>query len=289
MPPRCKRPAAAPSSFHGVNWAASGDNYASGPVVPSGLSTSDSYATVYRITLHMVAGFRKNLGANTLRLPVNPASVGTTWWDSYRAAIDAATASGFKVILSYWDETPDNDGVIDNIGDSYSMETLEPDGQLVNNDPSGVAQLQWGYGFGSVPPVNDQPPAPPGEQIVGTASGRCVDVPGFSTTAGTQLDIWDCNGGGNQSWDYTSTDELSVYGDMCMQAGTTAVTAGAPVVIENCTGAADQQWAVNSSGTITSAADSAFCLEATSGGTADGTLLDVAACDGSASQAWTMG
>jgi Ricin-type beta-trefoil lectin domain/Cellulase (glycosyl hydrolase family 5) len=441
---------AAPSSFHGVNWAAPGDNYASGPVVPSGLSTSDSYVTVYRITLHMVAGFRKNLGADTLRLPVNPASVGTTWWDSYRAVIDAATASGFKVILSYWDETPDNDGVIDNMaawnqmwgtltteyahnplvyfepmnepygytddqwiqicttwladypriprgrvvisgagyndhvttvgaapaldgtllslhfygywasytdeadwignllprigpyayrtiideagapmtiglnygahngndytayfaavtdiargmgmglvywpglrfGDSYSMETLEPDGQLVNNDPSGVAQLQWGYGFGSVPPVNDQPPAPPGEQIVGTASGRCVDVPGFSTTAGTQLDIWDCNGGGNQSWDYTSTDELSVYGDMCMQAGTTAVTAGAPVVIENCTGAADQQWAVNSSGTITSAAGSAFCLEASSGGTADGTLLDVAACDGSASQAWTMG
>jgi hypothetical protein len=439
-----------PSSFHGVNWAAPGDNYASGPVVPSGLSTSDSYATVYGITLRMVAGFRKNLSANTLRLPVNPASVGTAWWDSYRATIDAATASGFKVILSYWDEKSGNDGVIDNMaawnqmwgtlttdyannprvyfepmnepygytdaqwiqicttwladhpsiprgrvvisgagyndhvttvgaapaldgtllslhfygywasyttesdwtgnllprigpyayrtiideagapmtiglnygahngndytsyfaavtdvarasrmglvywpglrfGDSYSMETLEPNGQLVNNDPSGVAQLKWGYGFGGVPPVNNLPPAPPGEKIVGKASGRCVDVPGFSTTAGTQLDIWDCNNGGNQTWDYTSTDELSVYGYMCMQAGTTAATAGAPVVIENCTGAADQRWAVNPDGTITSAADGTLCLYATAGGTADGTHLDVAACDGSTSQSWTTG
>src|SRR6185312_3902434 len=57
--------AAAPSDFDGVNWAAPGDNYASGPVVPSGLSTTDSYGTVYRITQTMVSGFRKNLGTNT--------------------------------------------------------------------------------------------------------------------------------------------------------------------------------------------------------------------------------
>ncbi|MFG1807588.1 RICIN domain-containing protein [Streptomyces sp. NPDC049040] len=31
-------------------------------------------------------------------------------------------------------------------------------------------------------------------------SGRCLDVPGASTTDGTQLEIWDCNGGNNQRW-----------------------------------------------------------------------------------------
>jgi hypothetical protein len=25
-------------------------------------------------------------------------------------------------------------------------------------------------------------------------------VPGFSTTEGTQLDLWTCNGGANQQW-----------------------------------------------------------------------------------------
>jgi hypothetical protein len=441
---------AAPSSFHGVNWAAPGDNYSSGPVVPSGLSVSDSYATVYATTLRYVAGFRDNLRADTLRLPVNPASVGTTWWNSYRAAIDAATASGDKVILSYWDQKSGNDGVIDDVsawnqmwdtltadyahnpkvyfepmnepygytaaqwvqicttwladrpgipagrvvisgtgyndnvtavggapaldgtllslhfygywasyttesdwtanllprigayanrtiideagapmtiglnygahngstytsyfaavtdtarsmdmglvywpglrtGDSYSIESVNANGQLEDNSATGVAQLKWGYGFGNVPPVNDQPAAPPGQEIIGTASSRCVDVPGFSTTAGTQLDLWDCNGGGNQTWDNTSTHELSVYGNTCMQAGTTAATAGAPVVIEPCTGATNQQWTVNADGTITSAADGTLCLDAAAQGTANGTRVDVASCTGSASQSWKLG
>ena len=67
------------------------------------------------------------------------------------------------------------------------------------------------------------------------ASGRCVDVPGFSTTPGTALDLWDCNNGGNQSWNYTADKQLTVYADKCMTAGTS-------VTIEACTGAANQAW-----------------------------------------------
>ena len=36
--------------------------------------------------------------------------------------------------------------------------------------------------------------------LVGASSSRCLDVPDGSTTAGTQLDIWDCNGGTNQAY-----------------------------------------------------------------------------------------
>ncbi|MEK8143229.1 RICIN domain-containing protein [Streptomyces sp. M10(2022)] len=32
------------------------------------------------------------------------------------------------------------------------------------------------------------------------ASGRCLDVPGSVTADGTQLKIWDCTGGANQTW-----------------------------------------------------------------------------------------
>jgi hypothetical protein len=35
---------------------------------------------------------------------------------------------------------------------------------------------------------------------VGTGSGKCLDDPGFSTTDGTQQEIWTCNGGANQRW-----------------------------------------------------------------------------------------
>jgi ricin-type beta-trefoil lectin protein/cellulase (glycosyl hydrolase family 5) len=399
----------------------------------------------------MVEGFRKNLGANTLRLPINPASVGTAWWNSYRAAIDAATAKGDKVILSYWESNTAKDGKIDDLttwnrmwdtvtaayrnnprvyfepmnepfgynlsqwvqictdwltrhgnvprdrvvisgtgyndnvtgvaastalngtllslhfygfwgsytteadwinnllpriggyayrtiideagspmtvglnygnhngnvftsyfaavtdiargmgmglvywpglrfGDSYSIESLNAKGKLQDNSATGVAQLKWGYGFGTVPPVNNQPPAPPGTSITGTASGRCVDVPGWSTTSGTQLDLWDCNNGGNQQWNYTATHLLTVYSNKCMQAGTgSAVASGTAVVIEDCTGLAPQQWTVNANGTITNGGGTNLCLDSVSGGTADGTLLDVATCSGSATQNWKVG
>jgi Ricin-type beta-trefoil lectin domain-like len=35
-------------------------------------------------------------------------------------------------------------------------------------------------------------------------AGLCLDDPGFSGTAGTQLDIWDCDDGTNQQWSMPS-------------------------------------------------------------------------------------
>lgn len=69
------------------------------------------------------------------------------------------------------------------------------------------------------------PPSPatgsPGSEIKGVASGRCIDVPGFSTTNGTQLDLWECNGGGNQSWNATAAHEITVYAtNACRSAET---------------------------------------------------------------------
>lgn len=31
-------------------------------------------------------------------------------------------------------------------------------------------------------------------------AGKCLDDPGLSTADGTQLVLWDCNGGANQQW-----------------------------------------------------------------------------------------
>jgi len=53
----------------------------------------------------MFTAFQNELGANTVRLPINPA---TTSWTSYQGVIDSATAHGFKVILTYWDQTGTN-------------------------------------------------------------------------------------------------------------------------------------------------------------------------------------
>ena len=437
------------SEFKGVNWADPRDNYASDAVVPTGLSSSDSYDQVLAASRRILGGFEHNLSANTVRLPINPASVGTAWWNSYRATIDAAAARGDKVILSYWESDTSKDGLIDDVpawkamwdtvvgefqhtpnvyfepmnephgytlgqwigvtsqwltdhqlvprnrvvisgagyndnvvgvgdapqlkgtllslhfygywadhtteadwtadltarigayagrtiideagspmtiglnygahngnvytsylaavtdfarqhrmgivywpglraGDSYSIESLQPDGTLTDNSVSGVAQLKWGYGYGDQEPVNDLPAAPPGQSLVGQASGRCVDVPGFSTTPGTALDLWDCNGGGNQAWNLTADQQLTIYGNLCLQAGTDGITsaAGDQAVIADCTGTAVQRWSANSDGTITPAAAPTLCLDAAGAGTGNGTAVDLWHCNGAPNQVW---
>ena len=41
-------------------------------------------------------------------------------------------------------------------------------------------------------------------------AGRCLDVPNASATPGTQVQIYDCSGGANQTWTLTSSGQLTV-------------------------------------------------------------------------------
>ena len=434
------------SEFRGVNWADPRDNYADDEVVPSGLSTGDDYRTTYAKASDVVLEFRHEVGANTVRLPVNPSSVGTEWWESYQGAIDAAVRHGFKVILSYWEGDNAKDGrvddqaafdamwdtVVDEYGknpqvyfepmnepfgytldewvsltsgwlgdhgdvprkrvivsgtgynddvtgvgaaeelegtllslhfygfwadhtteeewkqnllprigeygwrtvvseagspmttglnygnhegdvytsylgaltevardqgiglvywpglrtnDAYTLTTMVGDGDLEVTNESGLAQIQWGWGLLKEEQLNDLPPAPPGEPLVSVRHGVCVDVPGFSTTAGTTLGLWYCNGGGNQSFDWTTEQELSIYGDMCV-APVAGVVAGSQVMIADCTGALDQRWELNGDLTISSVADPGLCLATPENEWG----IALAACDATATtQQWTRG
>ena len=61
-------------------------------------------------------------------------------------------------------------------------------------------------------------------EIHAVGAGKCLDVPGLSTTAGTQMDIWTCNGGTNQTWTRTSANQLTVYSgssQLCLDASAT--------------------------------------------------------------------
>ena len=49
---------------------------------------------------------------------------------------------------------------------------------------------------------------------VGPVRGRAER----GTTNGTQVQLWDCNGGTNQRWTYTSSKQLQVYGNKCLDA-----------------------------------------------------------------------
>jgi hypothetical protein len=122
--------------------------------------------------------------------------------------------------------------------------------------------------------------------IRGVGSNRCLEVPNSSTTNGVQMDIWDCNGGSNQSWTLTAAKELRVYGNKCLDVISGATSAGTKVALWDCNGGTNQQWNINSNGTITGVG-SGICLDVTNGSTANGSTVEIWTCNGGANQQWT--
>jgi hypothetical protein len=136
--------------FDGVNWADPRDNFADDALVLSGLAASDSYATVRAKSVRVAAEFYTRLGANTVRIPINPATVNGSSWAAYRGVIDGIRAQGARVIIAYWEGT-DRDGRID---DRAAFDTMW--GTVVNayasdaevyfepmNEPHGYSLADW--------------------------------------------------------------------------------------------------------------------------------------------------
>jgi poly(3-hydroxybutyrate) depolymerase len=144
----------------------------------------------------------------------------------------------------------------------------------------------------SSPPASSQPPSsqPPGQtnvMITGTGSGRCVDVPGSSSTNGTQVQLWDCHGNPNQRWTYTANRQLTTAGNKCLAANNQGTGNGTAVVIWDCNGQASQQWNLGANGAITGV-QSGLCLDAVGTGTANGTRIQLYSCHGGSNQQWSL-
>ncbi|THF83244.1 RICIN domain-containing protein [Cohnella fermenti] len=91
---------AATNAIKGVNWADQRDNFVNGVLYVSGLSSTDTYASAATVADRVVGQFVSKLGANTVRMPINEATV-SSYWSTYTGAIDKALTKG-NVILAYW-------------------------------------------------------------------------------------------------------------------------------------------------------------------------------------------
>ncbi|MFD0578511.1 endo-1,4-beta-xylanase [Dactylosporangium darangshiense] len=140
-----------------------------------------------------------------------------------------------------------------------------------------VTTSPTGGGTSSPPPQNG------GQRIVGSQSGRCIDVPNASHNNGTRVQLYDCNGQTNQAWTYTSSRQLQVYGNMCLDAAGSGN--GAAIQIYSCNGQTNQQWNVNSNGSI-SGVQSGRCLDVW--GTGNGQQVQLYDCWGGANQRFSL-
>jgi endo-1,4-beta-xylanase len=122
-------------------------------------------------------------------------------------------------------------------------------------------------------------------------AGKCLDDPNSTTTLATQMQIYTCSGGANQTWTHTSTGALTVTvggQTLCLDANNKGTTNGTKAIIYTCNGQTNQQWNINSNGTVTSVL-SGLCLDVTGASTANGALVELWSCNGGSNQQWHLG
>ena len=125
-------------------------------------------------------------------------------------------------------------------------------------------------------------------ELVGSQSGRCLAVPGSSTTDGTQVDIETCSAAPNQEFTLQADGTVTVYGDKCLDAYQQGKTAGTIVDIYTCNGGSNQRWELHPDGSLTNS-ESGLCLDVVGRKTASGTPVEVWTCNGGGNQLWSQG
>ncbi|WP_410589917.1 RICIN domain-containing protein [Amycolatopsis sp. lyj-23] len=127
-----------------------------------------------------------------------------------------------------------------------------------------------------------------GGPLTSANSGRCADSPGGTTVNGTQLVVWDCNGGENQKVAYSTSAKTLKVLNKCFDAHASGTVSGTQVELYDCNGGANQQWNTNSDGTITGV-QSGLCLDVSGAVNPHGSGIQLWACNGGANQRWTLG
>ncbi|MFK3982747.1 ricin-type beta-trefoil lectin domain protein [Micromonospora sp. NPDC050397] len=140
----------------------------------------------------------------------------------------------------------------------------------------------------NVPVMPSTPAGPPRYQLVGTASGRCLDVANPDSPDPVRLRIWDCGAAGvrSQSWTFESDGSISLLG-RCMDVLGASSDNGAAVQLTTCNNTPAQHFRLNDKQQLVNE-HSGRCLDVTGLSNANGALIQQYAChDTTPNQKWT--
>jgi hypothetical protein len=117
-------------------------------------------------------------------------------------------------------------------------------------------------------------------------SGRCVEVPGYATGSGVNLQVRDCTGGWNQVWTPNgATSMANNQSQRCADLFDDGTTNGTQVVTWVCNNDPNQLWQQQPNNTWKNPVSNR-CLDIVGSGTAAGTFVQLWDCTGAANQIW---
>jgi hypothetical protein len=137
-------------------------------------------------------------------------------------------------------------------------------------------------------------------EIIGSWSGRCLDVTGGPTATGDGVltELWDCSNQANQAWTLTApkfapNQIMSMWSGKCLDVtgGAGAIGDGVPIEQWTCSGQSNEAWTVKDMGGYKYeiiANNSGKCLDIVNSNPAQGTLIQQMPCTGNTNQLWVL-
>jgi len=116
-------------------------------------------------------------------------------------------------------------------------------------------------------------------------SGMCLADPGFSTSNGTGVVLWPCNGYTNQSWTLPAGPVTSQIPGLCLDDSGDQTANLTKIDIALCDGSAGQAWLAEPDGTVRI---NGKCLDVGGGARSTGSPVDLYSCNGTGAQQWHL-
>jgi Ricin-type beta-trefoil lectin domain/Glycosyl hydrolases family 16 len=260
------------TTFHCGAWAGEchdPDGISSGLQSCSGCQTGyHTYSAVIDRTNTSAEQLRFYLDG-TLTYTVNENQVSVATW---QAAVDHGFFAIFDVAIggSYPDKVC---GCTSPSADISSGAGMSVDWFAVYQKAAG--------GTTTPPPTN-----PPTGGSLSGYGGKCADVNAASSTNGTAVQLWDCNGTSAQKWTVGANNSLQALGK-CLDITGNATANNSKVELWDCNGGGNQAWQQQADGTLRNP-QSGRCLDDPGYSTTNGTQLIIWDCAASANQKWTL-
>jgi hypothetical protein len=124
-------------------------------------------------------------------------------------------------------------------------------------------------------------------RVTSTRTGRCLNDPGNSTSAGTPVDLRACNGSFGQFWTLPAAPVISGVPGMCLTDPGNSSVSGTRMTISTCSSAQAQRWVLRPG--ASSLQIRGKCLTVASGSKRDGAAIELRACSGDLQQTWLKG